>query len=205
MKSNLERAYFFEKPDHIPMLFAMCPACWECYPQEWICEQFETHPFLFPHYGRPDLPYTFHGSMNLSKAKPYTDDFGCTWVTNREGIVGCVVKHPLEDWSNYTDYVFPDPAVSMGLGPINWETKKNELQSIRANGGLAMGELRHGHTFLQLSDLRGYMNLMYDMADDEPLLWDLINKLEAFNTELVRRLIDCGMNMFSFPEDLGMQ
>lgn len=56
------------------------------------------------------------------------------------------------------------------------ENKKNELQSICANGGLSIGDLRHGHTFLQLSDMRVYMNLMYDIADDEPLLWDLIDR-----------------------------
>ena len=111
MKSNRERAFFFEKPDVIPMTFHMNSACWNFYPQDWICEMFETHPILFPGYRRPEFPVKPLTGMNNSKDHPYTDDFGCTWTTAIDGITGTVTGHPLADWGNYKNYRFPDPAV----------------------------------------------------------------------------------------------
>ena len=58
MKSNKYRAVFFEKPDYIPMNFVINDACWHHYPQEWLIEQIERHPLLFPDFKRPNLPYT---------------------------------------------------------------------------------------------------------------------------------------------------
>jgi uroporphyrinogen-III decarboxylase len=58
---------------------------------------------------------------------------------------------------------------------------------------------------LQLCDLRGYKNLMFDMADEEPLLLELIEQLEAFNMALVKRFVDNGCSSMAYPEDLGMQ
>ena len=65
--------------------------------------------------------------------------------------------------------------------------------------------LRHGHTFLQLSDLRGYENLLLDMMDEEPLLLELIDQLESFNLAIVNKFIEMGCDTMAYPEDLGMQ
>ncbi|MBQ1955320.1 MAG: hypothetical protein II350_06230 [Clostridia bacterium] len=68
-----------------------------------------------------------------------------------------------------------------------------------------MGGLRHGHTFLQLCDLRGYENLLFDMADEDPKLFELIEKVESFNLGIVKNYIDCGVEGMGYAEDLGMQ
>lgn len=204
-KSNRQRAILFEKPDYIPMTFHMNASCWHHYPQEWLVEQMERHPLLFPDFTAPQLPYTPEYGLCARKDEPYTDDFGCLWVTTDDGITGTVMKHPLEDWADYSECVFPDPAHQTGIGPMDWEKAKKQLEEQRAKGELATGGLRHGHTFLQLCDLRGYTNLMFDMADEEPLLLDLIQKLEAFNLEIVRRYLELGVDVITLPEDLGMQ
>ncbi len=205
MKSNLHRAIFFEKPDYIPVSYAINHACWHHYPQEWLVEQMLKHPLLFPNYKPPRLPYTPDYILCARKDHMYIDDFGCGWVTADDGITGTVTMHPLADWSAYRDYKFPDPARQMGIGPIDWEKTRQSIQARRARGECVTAGLRHGHTFLQLSDLRGYTNLLFDMADEEPLLWDLIERLEAFNHEIIRRYLDIGVDLVTFPEDLGMQ
>lgn len=204
-KTNQYRAMMFEKPDYIPMQFYVNEACWNHYPQEWLAEQMEKHPFLFPGFKMPQLPYKPQYGINARKDTPYRDDFGCLWVTAEDGLVGRVSKHPLEDWAAYETYVFPNPEYQMGIGPIDWEKTRESMQAQRARGQMVTGGLRHGHTFLQLCDLRGYNNLMFDMADEEPLLLDLIAKLEEFNSEIVRRYLEIGVDMISLPEDLGMQ
>lgn len=204
-KSNLYRAIFFEKPDMIPVTFAVNPACWHHYPQDWLCEQMERHPILFPGFTAPRLPYTPEYALCARRDAPYVDDFGCRWQTTDDGITGTVVGHPLADWSAFEGYQFPDPQRCTGIGPIDWPSVRRDVARRRARGEFVTGGLRHGHTFLQLSDLRGYANLMYDMADGEPHLMELIERLEAFNHAIVRNYLDMGVDMVSFPDDLGMQ
>ncbi len=205
MKSNRYRAIFFEKPDIIPMTFHINDACWHHYPQEWLVEQILAHPLLFPGYVPPKLPYTPNYILCARKDEPYVDDFGCRWETADDGITGTVVGHPLEDWADYESYRLPDPEHQTGIGPVDWAEEKRRIDLAHARGDMADGSLRHGHTFLQLCDLRGYTNLLFDMADEEPLLFDLIERLEAFNHHIVRRYLALGADMICFPEDLGMQ
>lgn len=205
MKSNQHRAIFFEKPDYIPMRFGINDSCWHHYPQEWLIEQMLRHPLLFPNFEPPKLPFMPNYGVYARKDEPFTDDFGCLWVTADDGITGTVVKHPLADWDAYKEYVFPNPECQMGIGSIDWDDTKKCLQERRARGEFVSAGLRHGHTFLQLSDMRGYTNLLYDMMDEEPLLWDLIERLEAFNHEIVRHYLEIGVDIIEFPEDLGMQ
>lgn len=65
--------------------------------------------------------------------------------------------------------------------------------------------LRHGHTFLQLSDIRGYENLIFDMADEGVRLTKLIAGIEEFNMAIVNRYIALGADQITYAEDLGMQ
>jgi uroporphyrinogen-III decarboxylase len=72
-------------------------------------------------------------------------------------------------------------------------------------GELISGGLRHGHTFLQLQDIRGYQNLLYDFADDEPNVRELIAILENFNAAIIRHYLEIGVDIMTYPDDLGMQ
>ena len=205
VKSNTYRAIFFEKPDYIPMGFHINLACWHHYPQDWLVEQMLKHPLLFPNYQPPALPYTPDYPLCARRDEPYVDDFGCRWETTDDGITGTVVGHPLADWDAWAAYRFPDPEKQMGIGPIDWAAEKEGIDRAHARGEFVSRGLRHGHTFLQLSDIRGYANLLFDMADEEPRLFELIERLEAFNHTIVRRYLELGADMISFPEDLGMQ
>ena len=176
-RENLFRAIRFESPDYIPMTFHINDACWSFYPQEDLQQLIESHKLLFPNYTLHELPYTPVYDDVARAAEPYTDDFGCVWHTSRDGIVGCVTEHPLENWENYTDYVFPNPEISTGLRSIDWNDFEQDIAAQKRNGLMTYGDLRHGHTFQQAADIRGYFNLCCDMADEEPLLYDLLNRI----------------------------
>ena len=202
-KENYLRTVRFERPDYIVMCAAINAACWNAYPQDFLCEQMENHPKLFPDFQRPQLPFVPLYGINARKNEPYTDYFGCTWHTAVDGITGTVLDHPLEAWDNFANYIGPDPEICDGLCPVNWEQSRAQICAHPEQ--LHIGCLRHGHTFLQLCDIRGYENLMFDMADEEPKLWELIKLVETFNLGLVERLIDCGVDGVAYGEDLGMQ
>lgn len=202
-KENYLRAVRFERPDYIPMTFGINDACYQAYPQEALFELMEQHPLLFPDFQKPSLPFTPEFASVARKDAPYRDDFGCVWETTVDGITGTVTGHPLADWNNFATYQAPNPDVCMGIGPVDWKKIQDEIQNTPDE--LHMGGLRHGHTFLQLCDIRGYENLLFDMMDEEPRLWELIQLVEEFNLGIIRHYLECGVDVMTYGEDLGMQ
>lgn len=59
--------------------------------------------------------------------------------------------------------------------------------------------------FMRLYYLRGFENLMVDMATDEPRLRELIRVVENYNVAVIARYIEAGIEYFRTGEDLGMQ
>ena len=204
---NFTKAIRFKHPDFIPMCFHINDACWHHYNKEQLWDLMESHPFLFPNFKRPNSDWMPNYDCNARANEPYTDPMGCVWHTADNGIVGTVLGHPLEDWDAFrTTWHIPDPNTTDGLHHnVNWNEKELEWKKIISSGGSFREGLRHGHTFLQLCDLRGYENLLGDMWDEEPLLYELIDDLTNFNLELVKRYIQNGCSSIAYPEDLGMQ
>ena len=202
-KENYIRTVRFEKPDYIPMSYCISGAYFDHCDCDALFDAMEAHPLLFPHFKRPSKPFVPDYAPIARKDKPFTDDFGCVWETAVNGLTGTVKGHPLADWSAFDSWTPPDPNVCTGIGPINWEGIKN-WASVPSND-FKMGGLRHGHTFLQLCDLRGYENLLFDMEDEEPRLFELIEKVEAFNMGIVKNYISCNVDGMGYAEDLGMQ
>lgn len=203
-RENLLRAVRFETPESIPMVFHINPACWQHYPHDALQELVAAHPLLFPDFA-PLARVTPAFSPVQRRDEPYRDPWGCVWHTSEDGITGTVTEHPLADWAAFADYRAPDSDRTDGLWPVNWAQVARDIENAKAQGELLQTGLRHGHTFLQLCDLRGYQALMYDMADDDPRLRRLIAMLEEFNLAVVERYLAAGAEWMSYPEDLGMQ
>ena len=205
IRSNYIKAVRFDRPDFIPMQFHINGACWNHYPIEELKQLIYTHPFLFP---KPENWCPPEGYQPIPVPKQpisFVDDWGCVWQTPEQGITGVVTGHPLDDWGKLDSYVPPDPSRCMGIGPIDWQQVQQSISGTKQQGGLVGAGLRHGHTFLQLCDIRGYENLIFDMADDEPNLYRLIDMVEQFNMEIVRRYVSLGLDFMGYAEDLGMQ
>jgi uroporphyrinogen decarboxylase len=195
----------FETPEHIPMIFAVNGACWNHYPQDALKELMAEHPRLFPGFKDDGKPVTPHYGSASRADEPYTDDWGCVWETTLDGITGTVTGHPLSDWAAFDSYVPPDPESRSGMGARDWDAVAKGFARTRERGGLLSGGLPHGHTFLRLCDIRGYENVIFDMADGEPRLKELIRMVEEFNLAVIERFVKLGAEYVSYPEDLGMQ
>lgn len=204
-RENTLKAIRFERPEYIPMQFCINDACWMAYPQEELLELMESHPFLFPDFVRPKLPYVPEYANVARKDRPYVDDWGCLWETTMDGITGTVTKHPLDSWEKFSEYPIPDPHTCMGIGNIDWNAEAEQIQRMKQKGLFIGRGLRHGHTFLQLCDIRGYEDLIYDMEDEEPRLWELIDKIEEFNSYIIEQYLKMDVDMMTYAEDLGMQ
>jgi len=128
-RDNILKAIRFERPQYIPVTFHINPSCYSTYPQEALFDLMEEHPFLFPDFKRPDVPYVPDYALCARKDSPYTDDFGCLWTTTTNGITGTVTKHPLESWSDYDTYKFPDPSKCRGIGPMDWSEERRRIST----------------------------------------------------------------------------
>ena len=204
-RETVLKAIRFEKPDYIPMNFVINPAYWDTCKHEALCDLMEAHPFLFPDFVRPELPMKFDYANVARKDEPYTDDWGCVWSTTMNGITGTVTKHPLTDWADYDRYKKPDPNKCMGIGSIDWAAEEQRIAQRKKDGLLTMEGLRHGHTFLQVCDIHGYENVLFDMEDEEPMLKKLLTDITDFNAAILQRYADMNVDILTVAEDLGMQ
>ena len=210
-RENMLRTIFFNKPDYIPMTYAINGSCYFQYDLNELFALKERHPLLFPGFVRPKdnaawLENLRAGMPGVARAGvPFTDDFGCVWETPMMGLTGTVTKHPLADLSAFESYRFPDPEVCMGIGPIDWKAEEARIAAAKAAGEFTAAGLRHGHTYLQLTDLCGYENFLYAMLDEDPALEPLIRGVNDFNCAILQKDIGFGVDMISIPEDLGMQ
>ena len=170
-RDNTYRAIFFQKPDHIPVNYAINASYFFSEDIEDVLDLQERHPLLFPGFVRPKDSKAFLESFRLRlppvarKDIPFVDDFGCTWESVFEGMTGTVTKHPLDDPAKFASYKFPDPEVCMGIGPIDWAKIRASVAARKATGAFVTGGLRHGHTYLQLTDICGYQNFLFYMKN----------------------------------------
>ena len=202
---NLLKTVHFGRPDHIPMKFHINPACWHHYPQDALQELMAGHPLLFPDFEPSELPLEVEIPPSVRAGVPYVDPWGCVWETRDDGITGTVTRHPLESWEQFDRFKPPDPDSFTHSGPIDWEQQKNTSGPCLSQSCIPSGEIGHNHTWLKLTDIRGYQNAIYDMTDEEPRLLELLQMIEEFNMGLLRHYIELGIGWMGFAEDLGMQ
>lgn len=201
---NMLRAIRFERPEYIPVVFWISPACWHHYRPEALFELVAAHPLLFPQFDAGTFRIPEPTPWERSKT-PYTDAWGCVWETTDDGITGTVTQHPLADWDAFAHFAAPDPTRTNGMMAMDWSRERNEAREIIAQGKFCIGSLEHGHAFLRLCYLRGYENLLLDMMDEEARLGSLIDMVETFSTGIVQGYLDAGAAMVCYPEDLGAQ
>jgi uroporphyrinogen decarboxylase len=205
-RENTLRAFRFQGPEHIPVRVSIPPQAWREYDPAEIEDIMLAHPFLFPGFRRGQVnPAAITFPPELRKDTPYRDGWGSVWQTPADGMYPAVVEHVLADWNRFADLRPPDPAHSDGMRPVDWAAVRHGVAETRRQGGLVWLGLPHGHTFLRLQDLRGYQNLVFDMADADPRLDQLVQMVADFNAEFARRCLELKPDIFGIPEDLGMQ
>jgi hypothetical protein len=76
---------------------------------------------------------------------------------------------PLQDWDSFEKYVPPDPLQYDLYGdPIDWDKRKQDVERVKSEGGLATGGLVHGAMYMHLYYLRGFNNFMMGVGTKEP-------------------------------------
>jgi len=191
-RERVKRAIRFERPDRAPVIHAYLPASADA-----LGERFQEVLAKYPSdYGTTALG-GYSGDANIKMVDGDTDVWGCRWSNLYEGIVGQVTGHPLADWDAFKSYVPPDPAEYLSGDEAPEETYRTEP----AKYVVAFG----GNLFERMQWLRGYENLMFDLALGEPRVTDLRDMIVEHNLKVVEILSRCDIDAIEFSDDWGTQ
>lgn len=195
----------FREPDRIPCNIHLASATWYKYKEE-LEKIVLRYPEFFSYYKKDDFK-----KIKLPRAYQkgrWEDIWGIVWENIEEGLDSAPVEGeaPLRDWKNLESYQIPDPLLFDWFGEeINWEERKAQLKQAKKEGNLARGFLVHGFMYMWLYYLRGFTNLMMDVAVEEPRLDQLIKIVLNYNLKLTGKWIEIGAEIIYFGDDLGLQ
>jgi len=204
-RENFLRTARMQGPEWIPCRVHISGASWDQLREEAeeVCAR---HPILFPGFekGKRDFDNTDFGAA-CRVGERYTDNWGCVWETPLNGIEGVVTESPLPDWDALATWAAPDATTTLDRSAVDWAAVRDGIIRASGAGELTTGGLAHGFLVLRLSYLRGFENLMLDLATGEPRLEELIETVVDHNEIIVRNYLDIGVDIMGFPEDLGTQ
>jgi len=204
-RENYLRTVRFEGGEWIPMSVSISGASWAQWKEE-MEEVVLRHPTIFRGFrkGQVDFENMQYGPKHR-EGEYYTDEWGCVWYSAIGGIEGQVIGHPLEDWGKLEGYRPPHPLPKSGAEAERWERRRREIREAKERGELTSGGVEHGFLLMRLTYLRGFENLMLDIATGDPRLPRLIEMLVEHNKAIVDEYLRMGVDQMTFGEDLGTQ
>ena len=172
--SLLIKAMTYAYPEELPVLVGVLPACFIKYGKK-MKELIAEFPDLFGEWWQGYDPYkNMPGSYH---AGTFTDDWGCVWVNEVDGMESIVTGHPIPNREDIL--TMKEPTVNIGFP--------------------------HGFMYLRLLDLRGFEEAMIDFAEEPPELQILIDKVLNYNLKQLDIQLKGDNKILFFGDDLGMQ
>lgn len=204
-RENYLRNASFSGPEWIPCTIVISDATWDQLRGD-LEEVLVRHPTFFPDFKKGERDFDhWQFAPGCRANEDFTDAWGCVWRTAVNGLESVVIKHPLEDWAVLEDYHPPDPLVQGDRGPANWDAVRKRIEREKAEGRLVQGCLPHGFFFMRLQYLRGFENVMVDLASNELRLTRLADMVLEHNQQIVQQWLSMGVDVMEFGEDLGTQ
>ena len=194
-RENFLRNAAFQGHEWIPQHVVISGAMW-AEGREALEDVCLRHPILFPglEKGKTD----FDAGLRSPEDRRVTDEWGCEWEYEFGGLMGLVLGHPLERWEDFETWTPPQP-------PAFDEQKRRELGEQRARGELTSVDTDHGFLFMRLYYLRGFENLMEDVAAEDARLDRLANIVSGYWERTCLPYVEEGVDLLNAADDLGTQ
>lgn len=200
-RENWLRAVEFRGPEWIPCSVGLGPLAWHTH-REKLEDLVLRHPLIFKDFKPGSVDYDKFGDV-YREGEHFRDNWGCVWYNVHKGLEGQVVGHPLENWDALKDYQPPDPLIYSERGKRDWNKTRQQIAEDKRQGKLIWGDGER--LFDRMYFLRGFDNLMIDIAADDPHLPALINMLLEYELKLVNLWLDIGVDVIGFHTDIGTQ
>ena len=193
-RANFLRNASLQGHEYIPALIAISAASWMEDP-EGLSAVCARYPALFPEGGcHPPSAESLRAA-----GSERVDDWGCVWQYDLPGLDGIVIHEPLSDWEHLATWHAPQPRLPDAAALAS-------LREDQARNRLAIGSVgEHGFFLMRLYYLRGFENLIVDIATQEPRLDDLVATIAAYHEPLAQAYVDAGVDLLAFADDLGTQ
>jgi uroporphyrinogen decarboxylase len=201
-RENWLRAIEFRGPEWIPCSVSFAPVAWKTYYAD-LCRLVRDHPRLFPGFEPPAWEYLAEMPVAYREGEYFRDNWGCLWHNVQEGLEGMVVEHPLADWSALDSYRPPDVETLQERGERDWVATRRAIEEARAAGRMTGGNGER--LFDRMYFLRGFENLMEDIAQDDPHLPRLVEMLTEYELALIGKWLEIGVDQIGFHTDIGTQ
>ena len=158
-------------------------------------------------YFDPTIPEDFDADppTGIREGDYRTDDWGCLFYCAYSGLGGHPVdsEAPIADWKALDSYQPPDALDYRDRDKRDWDGIKIDFEDKKKRGILTRGD--GGQLFTRLYWLRGFENLMMDIATNDPHLPQLIDMLTDYEMRLVNRWLKIGVDIVGFHTDIGTQ
>lgn len=200
-RENYLRTIEFRCPEWIPVHIDFAPATWHRYRED-LEALVLRHPLVFGEYQKGSMNFDEYSAV-YREGEYYTDNWGCVWCNAQGGLEGQVVESPLADWDALDTYEPPDPMLKSERGDRDWAQIEKAIEAQKHRGELTWGEGER--LFDRLYFLRGFENLMMDIATDAPQLPQLIQMLTDHEIRLASRWLEIGVDIVKFHTDIGTQ
>ncbi len=215
-KERVKRAVHFQGPDRIPYMWSALPGAVLRHGRA-LEEIFREYPDDFG-VGGPEWA-GFADFQVPARYEPglWTEpEWNVVWRQEIRGIVGHPYICPLADWDNLATYEFPR---------VNPTAIAQQVAALRPSVGFdGMGAFETGRQaadrpppdwyvmpgggtlYERLQQLRGFENLLVDLATDDPRIYDLRDRVASYWHEALAEwaryeIVDC----YAWFDDWGTQ
>lgn len=146
-----------------------------------------------------EYPLWYEGTA-IGKKGSYTDLWGCKWVALEDEVCGEVKNHPLEDWSAFDQFHPPmDYLKELDLSAVNAYCASTDRFVA------PMWEPAMPNIFERMQHLRGTENLFIDLAEEEPYIDRLIDRLNEYYFPLMEKWAKTDVDALHIADDWGSQ
>jgi len=192
-RERVIRAIEFKGPDRVPLFHGVLPAALLVHGRALanLLNEFKDDfgvKWKVPKIEELDGTY---------RNGAFTDPWGVAWRNDRDGMLGIPVGHPLADWSNYETYQLPPNPDD------DWYSATQK--SIEESGHQHYVMLGAPNLFERMQWLRGYENLLADIALGEQEAYILRDRLVEHHLEYLRKAAGIDADAFHFSDDWGTQ
>jgi len=192
---RVKKAISFDYPDRPPVSHAILPSAMLHYGDKLRDILKDVHEDFGWDY-LPDLP--------KEKLPPYykkgrnKDGFGVVWESSEDGEYGLPVEKPLSDWSKYKSFVWPDFEVKPPVYRLYSGHMVGKDPRWYSRGGWI--------TFFEnMQELRGFEDLLADIAMEDEAALDLRDGMLAYNMRLIDKFLALDYDGIHFADDWGTQ